>query len=309
MNAVPIRCLTVATIATTASFVAASDPQEDAVPNMRSVAPATKPVLTSTDAQRVLELAIDEARHRAGTAAIAVVDDGGNLMALRRLDETFAAGSTVSIGKARTAVLFRKPTAFFEKVVNDGRFAMTALSDFTPLKGGVPLVVEGKIVGAIGVSGAASADEDDAIATAAAKGFTNAVDSVNPGDAQAAPAPTYFASGDVEASFSKGAVLFKQDGRRFEIHTSRRVQPGMAEVHQSQTDVIYVQSGEAAFVTGGSAEDAKPTAPDELRGKAIAGGETRMLRAGDVIVVPAGVPHWFQSVSGEFRYFVVKVNN
>ena len=103
-------------------------------------------------------------------AAIAVVDDGGNLMAVERLDNTFAAGALISIGKARTAALFKRPTKAFEDIINKGRTAMTTLNDFTPLQGGVPIMVDGQIVGAIGVSGAASAqqDEDLAIAGAAA---------------------------------------------------------------------------------------------------------------------------------------------
>src|SRR5207253_449594 len=68
-------------------------------------------------------------------AAIAVVDDGGNLMYLERLDNTFAAGARISIGKARTAALFKKPTAAFEEIIRNGRTPMIALEDFTPLQG------------------------------------------------------------------------------------------------------------------------------------------------------------------------------
>src|SRR4029078_3365182 len=85
-------------------------------------------------------------------AVIAVVDDGGNLMALERLDGTFAAGANISIGKARTAALFKKTTRIFEELINKSRTAMTALNDFTPLQGGVPITVDGKIVGGVGVS-------------------------------------------------------------------------------------------------------------------------------------------------------------
>src|SRR5215212_1656605 len=71
---------------------------------------------------------------------IAVVDEGGNLMALERLDGTFAAGANISIGKARTAVLFKRPTKAFEDIIKNGRTAMVALPDFTPLQGGIPIV-------------------------------------------------------------------------------------------------------------------------------------------------------------------------
>ena len=96
------------------------------------------------------------------------VDDGGNLMALERVDGTFAAGANISIGKARTAALFQKPTRVFEEIIGKGRTAMVALNDFTPLQGGVPIVVDGQIVGAVGVSGAASAQQDEELAMAAA---------------------------------------------------------------------------------------------------------------------------------------------
>ena len=92
-------------------------------------------------------------------------------MLTARLDNTFPAASTISLGKARTSALFRKPTKFFEDVVNKGRTTMLALPDtlFTPLQGGIPLVVDGQTVGAIGMSGAASAAQDEEIALVAAK--------------------------------------------------------------------------------------------------------------------------------------------
>ncbi len=85
------------------------------------------------------------------------------------MDGAFGAASRVSTGKARTAAMFRKPTRDFEKLVNDGRFTMTALDDFTPLQGGVPIVHQGQTIGAVGVSGAASAQQDDELATLGAK--------------------------------------------------------------------------------------------------------------------------------------------
>jgi glc operon protein GlcG len=81
---------------------------------------------------------------------------------------TFAAGAKISIGKARTAVLFKRPTRFFEDVINKGRTAMATLNDFTPLQGGIPIVVDGQIIDAIGVSGAASAPQDEELAIAGA---------------------------------------------------------------------------------------------------------------------------------------------
>src|SRR5207248_1935200 len=85
---------------------------------------------------------------------------------------TFAMGATISIGKARTAVLFKKPTRVFEELINKGRTAMTALDGFTPLIGGIPIVIDGQVVGGVGVSGAASANQDEELALAGA----NAID-------------------------------------------------------------------------------------------------------------------------------------
>lgn len=110
-----------------------------------------------------------EAQHAPG-GAIAVVDAGGHLVALRRLDGSFPAAAAIAIGKARTSALFRRPSRLLEDAVNQGRVAMTtlaAVTDFTPLQGGVPVARDGEIIGAIGVSGAASAAQDEEIATAA----------------------------------------------------------------------------------------------------------------------------------------------
>jgi glc operon protein GlcG len=226
-------------------------------------------------------------------------------MALERIDGTFAAGANISIGKARTAVLFKKPTRVFEELINKGRTAMTALQDFTPLQGGVPIEVDGKVVGGVGVSGAASAQQDEELAiagAAAARSFGTA--------ASAAPAAsvTYFDKDKVAADFAKGAVLFDGAGdRNYMVHASRREKPGMVEVHVKDTDIIYVLDGSATFVTGGTMVDGKPTDPDEIRGSAVSGGDTRRISKGDVIIIPNGTPHWFQEVPTPLTYYVVKV--
>jgi glc operon protein GlcG len=129
---------------------------------------AEKKVLTLDGAKKVAAAAADDARAHGEGAAIAVVDDGGNLLYLERLDGTFAAGARISMGKARTAALFRKPTAAFEEIIRGGRTPMVALEDFTPLQGGVPITARGVVVGAIGVSGAASAQRDEEVAKAGA---------------------------------------------------------------------------------------------------------------------------------------------
>jgi glc operon protein GlcG len=132
----------------------------------------SQPVITLAGANAVVADAVDAAqRLDAPGGSIAVVDTGGHLIALQRLDNTFAASADIAIGKARTAVLFKKPTRVFEDLVNGGRTTMVTLPDFTPLQGGVPITVGGQVVGAVGVSGAASAQQDEDIANAAAARF------------------------------------------------------------------------------------------------------------------------------------------
>ncbi len=271
-------------------------------------APATAQVaqhrsLTLEGARNVIAAAAAFARTRAGTGVIAVVDDGGNLMALERLDGTFAAGAGISIGKARTAALFKKPTRVFEELINKGRTAMTTV-DFTPLIGGVPIVLDGEIVGAVGVSGAASAQEDEEVALAGAAGVTARVSAAAPTHQ---PEVSYFSRDEVRAAFQRGSVLLDGAGRNYMVHASRREKAGQAEVHALDTDVIYVLDGSATLVTGGTVVGGKPTEPNEVRGDAIDGGQARHIGRGDVITVPNGTPHWFQEVQGPLTYYVVKV--
>ena len=90
------------------------------------------------------------------------------------------------------------------------------------------------------------------------------------------------------------------------VHASRRDQPGLGEVHAKDADIINVLDGTATFVTGGALVEPHNIASDEIRGREISGGETRKLMKGDVIIVPAGTPHWFKEVSAPFLYYVVK---
>jgi len=271
-----------------------------AVAALMSLAPlaqsqvADTKTLTMDGARKVIAAAVAEANSKKTTGVIAVVDSGGNLMALERIDGTFAAGANISIGKARTALLFQKPTKFFEDVVNKGRTAMVALDGFTPLQGGVPISVDGHIVGAVGVSGAASAQQDEELAMAGARAFES-----DP------PPVTYFPADEVKASFAKGSVLFDHSDK-YMVHASRREQPGMAEIHTKDADIVYVLEGTATVVTNGTAVNVKPIATDEFRGERIEGGDARQLAKGDVMIIPAGVPHWFKEVSNPFLYYVVK---
>jgi len=267
-----------------------------------------KKTLTLEGAKRVIAGAVDYAKkNNAPGGVIAVVDEGGNLMALERLDGTFAAGATISIGKARTAVLFKRPTKVFEDIIKNGRTAMVALPDayFTPLQGGVPITIEGQIVGGVGVSGAASAQQDEELAIAGANVVANAkVSDVAPTRKSSV---LFFDASQVSTSFSTGAVLLDGSDRNYMVHTSRRDKPGMAEIHKLDTDIIYVMEGTATFVTGGTVMDGKETAPDEVRGQGIQGGDTRRLSKGEVIIVPHNTPHWFKEVDGQFLYYTIKV--
>lgn len=91
------------------------------------------------------------------------------------------------------------------------------------------------------------------------------------------------------------------------ILMAHRDKPGMVEVHDKETDTIYVLGGAATFVTGGTMLGGKVTEPGQQRGDDIRGGDAHALVKGDVVVVPAGVPHWFKEVKGSIDYYVVKV--
>lgn len=122
-----------------------------------------------------------------------------------------------------------------------------------------------------------------------------------------APAPEvrHVPAADVVSAFAQGQPLLENID--YKIHASRREGPGQAEVHTRDTDVIYVLEGSATIVTGGTVVEPKDVAPDEIRGTAIAGGEARALRKGDVMVVPHHTPHWFRFVEAPLLYYVVKV--
>jgi glc operon protein GlcG len=266
----------------------------------------SKKALTLEGAKRVAAAAAAEAARDHSGGAIAVVDDGGLLILLERLDNTFPAAASVATEKARTAAQFRMPTRNFENAVKNGRVAVVGVPQISPLQGGVPIVVDGQVAGAVGVSGATNAAQDDEIATVAANAFSSTVSASTGGGPVTASGPvTYIESEKVAAAFAKGMPLIEESG--YKVHASRREAPGMAEIHTKDTDIIYVLGGEAQFVTGGTALDTKTIAPDEIRGRAIEGGETRRIVKGDVLIVPNGTPHWFREVNGPLTYYVVKV--
>jgi Cupin len=109
----------------------------------------------------------------------------------------------------------------------------------------------------------------------------------------------------VAAAFAKGAVLVNNGN--YMVHASRRDTEGQVEVHVKDADIIYMLEGTTTFITGGEVVGGRTTAPDEIRGTSVRGGDTRKLAKGDVIIVPRGTPHWFKEVSAPVLYYVVKV--
>ena len=124
-----------------------------------------KKVLTLEGAKAVAAAAAAEAKKGNEGASIAIVDDGGNLMYLERIQPTFPMGATISTEKARTAALFQKPTKILEDAIVGGRTPLLNAWS-APLNGGEPIVIDGQVIGAIGVSGASSAARDAVIALA-----------------------------------------------------------------------------------------------------------------------------------------------
>lgn len=109
----------------------------------------------------------------------------------------------------------------------------------------------------------------------------------------------------VAAALAKGGSLVAASDVL--VSGSHRDKPGQVEVHDKEMDVLYITDGTATFVTGGKIVGAKQSRPDQWLGTDITGGTTHQLLKGDVIVVPAGMPHWFKEVPGPLSYYVVKV--
>lgn len=128
---------------------------------------ATKKAMTLELAKKIAAAAEAEARKNNWTVVVTVVDDGANLVYLERMDNTQIGSIEVSIQKARTAISFKRPTKAFDDMVTGGRNAILSLPGAVPIEGGLPLIVDGQFVGAIGVSGATS-QQDGVVAKAGA---------------------------------------------------------------------------------------------------------------------------------------------
>ena len=125
----------------------------------------TKKVLTLDAAKQIAAAAHEEARKNRWTMAISIVDDGAHLLYLERMDGTQIASVIVAQDKAATAVRFKRPTKALEDAVAGGRLVVMKLAGATPIEGGLPIVVEGEVIGGIGVSGATS-PQDGQVAAA-----------------------------------------------------------------------------------------------------------------------------------------------
>jgi glc operon protein GlcG len=124
-----------------------------------------KAVLSQTEVTRIINAARAEAQHNGWAVAIAVVDDGGHPLALERLDGCAPIGAYIATEKARTSALGRRESKGYEEMVNGGRSAFLSAPLLTALEGGVPILVEGQVIGAVGVSGV-KAEQDAQVAKA-----------------------------------------------------------------------------------------------------------------------------------------------
>ena len=263
------------------------------------------PALTYEGAKLAAEAAGAEAARRGVAPVISAVDAGGALMYLVRPDHAQVASVEVTTDKARTAAIYRRPSKDFEDQAAGGRPSALHLARAVPLQGGIPIEHRGEVIGAIGVSGATSADEDNELAQIGAAAMTAATaGGSNNGHAAGA---TFFPAAAVAERFRQGGLLLDSGG--YKIDAGRREAPGEVEYHAHTVDVMHVLEGTATVLLGGEMRDVREVAPGELRAPAVAGGERRELRQGDVLAIPSGVPHQFVDVSQPFLYFVVKVES
>jgi len=116
---------------------------------------------------------------------------------------------------------------------------------------------------------------------------------------------TYVGHSKVNEALAKGGTFVTAPDLL--VSGSHRDKAGQVEIHDKETDVIYMVDGEATFVTGGTPVGIKSTRPGQSVASDVKGGETHKLTKGDVIVVPAGTPHWFKEVPKSVSYYVVKV--
>ena len=152
-----LKCLFALLFVLTASSVSAQMPNPYGAP------------ITLENAKKATASAVAEARKNNWTMAVAITDPAGDLVYLEKMDGTQTGSVNIAIGKARTAALFKRPSKVFQDAVAGGGVGLRILGveGLVPIEGGIPLVMDGKIVGAIGLSGGAS-DQDNQCARAGA---------------------------------------------------------------------------------------------------------------------------------------------
>lgn len=131
-------------------------------------------LLEVDDVQAALDAARAEATKNGWAVSIAVVDDGGHALGFLRLTDAAPLSAQIAVGKARTAAISRRESKFYEEVIKNGRTAFLSVADFTTLEGGVPVIISGQCVGALGVSGVRS-DQDAQVASAGVQAILSRV--------------------------------------------------------------------------------------------------------------------------------------
>jgi uncharacterized protein GlcG (DUF336 family)/mannose-6-phosphate isomerase-like protein (cupin superfamily) len=252
------------------------------------------PALTYEGAKHVAEAVGRAAAERGVAPVVSAVDAGGALIYLHRPDGAQVASVEVTTDKARTAAIYRRESKDFEEQASGGRPSALHLARAVPLQGGVPIEHAGEVIGAVGVSGASSADEDRELALIGARALEPSPNGV-----------AYFDRHTVATKFQNGGLLLDTQG--YKLDAGRRTAPGEVEYHESVVDVMHVVQGHASVVTGGEMVEPREVAPGELRADTVEGGTPHELSEGDVLAIPNGVPHQFTEVSDPFLYFVVKV--
>jgi glc operon protein GlcG len=258
---------------------------------------ATAPALSAAEARRAAHAVASECARRAVAPVCAVVDAGGDLMFLWRPDGAQVASVGVAADKARTAAIYRRPSKDFEDQASGGRPSALHLARAVPLQGGIPIVRDGCVLGAVGVSGASSADEDQELAILGAEALA-------PHDGLGYGA-AFFDGRSVMRKFDTGGLLL--DAGAYKLDAGRRDAPGEVEYHAHTVDVMHVVAGTATVLTGGAMVGTRSAGDGEVRADSLTGAHAYELTEGDVLAIPAGVPHQFTGVSDPFLYFVVKV--
>ena len=221
------------------------------------------PALTYEGARAAAEAAGAAATQRGVAPVVAVVDAEGALMYLWRPDMAQVASVDVATDKARTAAIYRRPSKDFEDQAAGGRPSALHLARALPLQGGMPITFDDRVIGAVGVSGASSADEDQELAVIGVEGGLATANETRARDA------VFFSKAEVSDRFSTGGLLL--DERAYKIDAGRRTAPGEVEYHDRVADVMRVVQGNATILTGGTMVDEREVAAGEVRAREVQG--------------------------------------